>query len=694
MKIERHFSLRPVADWSRRKLPDIQKEVEFPADWSSTAAEIAALKYFRNESSLRQLIHRVARTVRHAGEWQGYFSGESANIFEGELTSLLIHQIGSFNSPVWFNCGLFSTYGWAGKSDAFAWDLEKQKVTEISTAYIRLQLSACFIQNVEDDLLSIFDLLKNEAKLFKYGSGTGTNFSKLRSRGEAIEGGTGTPGVLSYLEIFDRAAQVMRSGGTTRRAAKMVVLDADHPEIEDFIHWKVNEERKARVLMAGGFGSGFDSEAFRSVSGQNSNNSIRVTDDFMRRRAKGESWPLTYRTSGKIAREVRADQLFESICKAAWECADPGLQFHDTIQRYHVVPRAGEIRASNPCSEFLFLDDSACNLASLNLAKFWDGKSGFDWSAFEKACRIFFLAQEILVDYASYPTRKIAENSHRFRPLGLGFANLGGLLMRMAIPYDSVKAAEWTSLITATLHFVALRTSVDMAELKGAFDGFHEDRASTLQVMHFHREALEKLSLDSELHGQWERIKLETTQTVERAGHYGLRNAQLSLIAPTGTIGLFMDCDTLGIEPDFSLVKVKHLVGGQILKLVNKAVGPALARMGYLESQIKEIEQHLLKNGVLSGAPHLNEKDLNVFDTAMPAPDRPERMVSWQGHLRIMTAAQPFLSGGISKTVNLPRNASVETVRDVYLSAWDQGLKCISIYRDGSKALQPLCLDC
>lgn len=695
LSFERFFSRLPALQWSWRRVSDVKEEVEFPTTWSSTAAEIAALKYFRRgERSLKDLVYRVAHTIRQAGEWQGYFNQEQGQIFEEELTSLLYNQIGSFNSPVWFNCGLFPMHQTAGRSESYAWDFEKKKVTELSSAYIRPQLSACFIQDVEDHLISIFDLVKSEAKLFKYGSGTGTNFSKLRAKGESIDGGAGSPGVISYLEIFDRAAHVMRSGGTTRRAAKMVVLDADHPEIEDFIQWKVMEERKARVLMAGGFGSGFDSEAFKTVSGQNSNNSVRLTDEFMNKALNDQPWTLRWRTNGEKAKEVSAKKIFDLICKAAWECADPGVQFHDTIQRHHLVPRAGAIRASNPCSEFLFLDDSACNLASLNLAKFLKPDGSFDWEAFENGCRLLLIAQEILVDYASYPTAAIAVNSHLYRPLGLGYANLGGLLMRMAIPYDSETAANWTAAITASMHFTALAASVELAELKGAFEGLHEDRASALKALHHHVDAIENWKFDQELEAVGKRLRLKANQAMERAGHSGVRNAQITLIAPTGTIGLFMDCDTLGIEPDFSLVKLKKLVGGQTLRLVNSSVGMALKKLGYAEAEIKAVEQHLIAKGSLSGAPHLKEKDMPVFDTAVPSADHPDRLISWQGHLRIMAAAQPFLSGGISKTVNLPKNATVETVREVYLSAWKQGLKCVAIYRDGSKALQPLCLDC
>jgi ribonucleoside-diphosphate reductase alpha chain len=693
LEFDRHFSLLEKPKWARRKVGDRGFEVEFPESWSATAAEIACSKYFRKgETSLKHLIHRVAHTIREAGEWQGYFAdAENADIFEEELTALLVNQIGAFNSPVWFNCGLFPAYGSAGKADAYAWDFEKKKIGRLTTAFIRPQLSACFIQRIDDDLLSIFDLLRNEAKLFKYGSGTGTNFSPLRAKGESIDGGPGTPGLLSYLEIFDRAAQVMRSGGTTRRAAKMVVLDADHPEILEFIQWKVSEERKARVLVAAGYSTGFDGEAFRTISGQNSNNSVRLTDEFMQKVKDGGEWELKWRTNGNVSAKLSAGDLFDKLCKAAWECADPGVQFHDTIQKHHMCPSAGAICASNPCSEFLFLDDSACNLASLNLVKFFkDGR--FDWDSFEKANRLFFIAQDIIVDYASYPTEEIAENSHRYRPLGLGYANLGGLLMQMAIPYDSELAAEWTAMITAKMHFTAMQASCDLAKHKAPFEGFEKDREACGRVLKIHLSDLEKLTVTADL--PLEALKKKARTVVEEAAKTGLRNAQLTLLAPTGTIGLFMDCDTLGIEPDFALLKVKNLVGGQVLKLANQSVEKALTRLGYQAPEKKMILDHLVQNGSLVGAPNLKPEHLSIFDTAVPPTNHKERLISWRGHLRIMAAAQPFLSGGISKTVNLPRNATAEDVKAVYLSAYERGLKSVSVYVDGAKSLQPLCLDC
>lgn len=431
--------------------------------------------------------------------------------------------------------------------------------------------------------------------------------------------------------------------------------------------------------MAAGFSGGFDGESFSTVSGQNSNNSVRLTEQFMRKALNGEPWDLIYRTSGKTAATVPANALFDQICQAAWECADPGIQFHDAIEKFNPVKRAGVIRASNPCSEFLFLDDSACNLASINLVKFL-GKSGFDFERFQKACRVLLLAQDIIVDYASYPTPQIAENSHRYRPLGLGFANLGGLLMQMGIPYESDAASTLTAHLTAEMHFSALEMSCELSEKLGAFEGFHEDKLSTLEVVHRHLSSVESQPSD---------LKQRAHTIVERIGRSGLRNAQLTLIAPTGTIGLFMDCDTLGIEPDFALVKMKSLVGGPTLRMINKSVAPALRRLGYLESEILSTEKNLVESGRLIG---VRQEHLAVFDTAMPSDSG--RFISWQGHLNIMAAAQPFLSGGISKTVNLPKSATVGDIKQVFLAAYHMGLKAISVYRDGAKTLQPLCLDC
>ncbi len=657
--------------------------------WSVTAQEIASSRYFRRrngETSVVQMVRRVARALRLAGEWQGYFNGETAQIFEHELAHILLAQKASFNSPVYFNVGVFTEYGVLGTAENFA--VENGKVRQVTSAYLRPQASACFIQDVQDDLISIFDLLKSEAKLFKYGSGSGTNFSRLRGRGEALDAGGESTGVISYLEIFDKAAQAIKSGGTTRRAAKMVVLDVDHPEVLDFIRWKMNEERKARVLLANGYSGGLEGEAFRTVSGQNSNNSVRLTDDFLHRALQGENWSLRARLGGEVVEELPAKFILHEIARAAWECADPGVQYHDTIQSWNTCSPSGQIRASNPCSEFMFLDNSACNLASINLVSFL-GPQGYDWEGFQHTARIMLLAQDILVDYASYPTARIAENAHHFRPLGLGYANLGGFLMRQGVSYDSEDGALWTVRLTGALHAIALEFSQKMAAFYGSFPGWRENESAALAVFERHRQAWRgRKDKDMAWVGQL------YDQALQGAELYGVRNAQLTLIAPTGTIGLVMDCDTLGIEPDFALIKRKHLVGGGHLLLVNHSVEAGLKALGYSSGQINDIEKFVLAKGHVVGAPHLRPEHQAVFDCAMPPVGHPERRVSPEGHLRIMSAAQPFLSGAISKTVNLPAAATVEDIEKIFLRAWTLGLKSIAVYRDGSKSLQPLCAEC
>ncbi|MBX3023143.1 MAG: vitamin B12-dependent ribonucleotide reductase [Bdellovibrionales bacterium] len=680
------------SNWKTWEIPGYPHPVEAPASWSANAVEIAATKYFRRaETSVRQLVYRVAKTLRRAGEWQGYFATTAeAQTFEDELTHILLTQKASFNSPVYFNVGLFPEYGVLGSGENFVFDAQAGQARALSSAYLHPQASACFIQDVKDDLISIFDLLKSEAKLFKYGSGTGTNFSRLRSKGEALDGGGGSTGLISYLEIFDKAAQAIKSGGTTRRAAKMVVLDADHPEIQDFVRWKMNEERKARVLLAAGFSGGMEGEAFRTVSGQNSNNSVRVTDEFLRRAQNGEMWALQARKGQSVVAEIRADALLREMARAAWECADPGIQYSDTIQSWHMCPRSGEIRASNPCSEYMFLDNSACNLASLNLVSFLreDVREPIDWPAFTQCVRVMLLAQEILVDYSSYPTAAIAENSHVYRPLGLGYANLGGLLMRLGLPYDSEEAAQWTTRLTAAMHALALETSQKMAATRGAFAGWQANRPEALAVIDKHKQAWQSSGVKM----PW--VEKTFSQTLKAAEKTGLRNAQVTLIAPTGTIGLFMDCDTLGIEPEFALVKRKSLAGGGEMKIVNHSVEPALRRLGYSAGQIQTIVAFVHSKGTVVGAPEFNETHAAIFDGALPPAGRPDRRVSPEGHLRVMAAAQPYLSGAISKTVNLPATATVEDVEAIFLRGWQLGLKALAIYRDGSKSLQPLCAEC
>lgn len=685
-----------AVEWRRHKIAGVPFDVEAPAGWSETAVDVAARKYFRrrgvtihggSETSVRHLLERVARTIRKAGEWQGYFAGEQAQAFEDELLYILIHQMASFNSPVYFNVGMFPEYGILGTAENFIFNPKSGRSEALSSAYLHPQASACFIQSVNDDLISIFDLLKSEAKLFKYGSGTGTNFSSLRGRGEPLEGGGESTGLISYLEIYDKAAQAIKSGGTTRRAAKMVVVDADHPEILEFVRWKMNEERKARVLLAAGYTGGMEGEAFRTISGQNSNNSVRVTDEFMRRARAGGDWELKSRVGGKLAGSLKASDLMREMARAAWECADPGVQYHDVIQRWNMCAGSGVIRASNPCSEYMFLDNSACNLSSLNLAKFL-GQGGLDWNAFAQTVRVMLLAQEILIDYSSYPTAEIARNSHCYRPLGLGYANLGGLLMRMGLPYESEQALEITRKITAFMHFLALEISQEMAAHAGPFAEWERNKASALGVIALHREEWRKTGIE------WPELDRLAERVLHDAARTGLRNAQVTLIAPTGTIGLFMDCDTLGIEPDFSLHKVKTLAGGGEMRLRNTAIDEGLDRLGYTRAEIADIQKHISAHGTPVGAPGFKREHFAVFDCAVPPKGHPERRVTPQGHLQMMAAAQPFLSGAISKTVNLPHSTTVEEVEKLFFQAWEMGLKSIAIYRDGSKTLQPLCAEC
>lgn len=681
-------------EWRKQAVQGFSEPVETPINWSETATEIAAQKYFRrrgvtqfggSETSVRHLLTRVTRSVRKAGEWQGYLSsGDQAQAFEDELLHILLHQIASFNSPVYFNVGIFSEYGILGHGENYVYNSKAGRSEAMSSAFLHPQASACFIQSVKDDLIGIFDLLKSEAKLFKYGSGTGTNFSTLRAKGENLEGGGESTGLISYLEIYDKAAQAIKSGGTTRRAAKMVVVDADHPEIVDFVKWKMNEERKARVLLASGYSGGMEGEAFRTISGQNSNNSVRVTDEFMNKIPANAPWDMRARKGGRVTGTIGAKDLWREIARAAWECADPGVQFHDTIQNWNLCPRSGEIRSSNPCSEYMFLDDSACNLASLNLVQFLKKDGTLDWPGFEQTVHIMLLAQEILVDFASYPTAQIAENSHKFRPLGLGYANLGGLLMRMGVPYESDRAYEVTREITANMHAMALECSQKMAETCGAFSEWEKNKEQALAVLNKHKEAARGLNKATEIFDR----------AIKGAEKTGLRNAQVTLIAPTGTIGLLMDCDTLGIEPDFSLMKRKTLAGGGEMILENTAVLESLLKLGYSPSDGAEIEKFVREKGTVAGAPRIKAEHLPVFDCAIAPKGYPERRISAQGHLKIMAAAQPFLSGAISKTVNLPHSATVEDIENLFIQAWKMGLKAVAIYRDGSKTLQPLCAEC
>ena len=764
--------------------------VEVPASWSQLATDIVVSKYFRkagvpgtpgHETSVRQVVHRLARTTRIAGERQGgYFATpDDAETFEMELAYMLVHQIGAFNSPVWFNCGLHHEYGITGSGGSFAVDLTTNAVQPTTDSYSRPQVSACFIQSVTDDLMSIFELVKNEARVFKYGSGTGTNFSRLRGRMEKLSGGGTSSGLMSFLEVLDRGAGATKSGGTTRRAAKMVVLDMDHPEILDFVQWKMREERKVAALVAAGYSSDFNGEAYATVAGQNSNNSLRAPDAFMHAVETDSPWQTRMRTTGEVYQTFPARKLWRDVADAAWACADPGLQYDDTIQKWHTCKTTDRINATNPCSEFAFLDDTACNLASVNLMKFRRDDGSFDIEGYRHANRVFFLAQEILVSFASYPTEKITRNSEDYRPLGLGYANLGTLLMVEGLPYDSDAARSYAACVTAMMTGEAYALSAEMAASKGPFRGFEQNRDSMLGVMRLHREAAR--TIDPALAPR--DMRTAAIEAWDRAvaygGLHGYRNAQATVLAPTGTIGLLMDCDTTGVEPDFSLVKFKKLAGGGYFKIVNQSVPKALARLGYDAQETERIIRYAVGHGTLAGSPHINDSSLQVkgltdseiheveqslpnvldirqafgrgrlsdetltrlgvsmaerekpgfnvlpflgftdqqiddaniyvcgtqtvegapglkaehlpvFDCANRCGARGTRFIRPMGHVRMMSAVQPFISGAISKTVNLPNESTVEDVEQIYLESWKLGLKAVALYRDGCKMSQPL----
>jgi ribonucleoside-diphosphate reductase alpha chain len=816
---------------------------EVPSAWSQLATDIVISKYFRKaglfgdkdcgETSVRQVVYRIAHTIRSAADqFGGYFATKGdADAFEAELSFLLVNQYGAFNSPVWFNCGLWHEYQIAGSGGNWAVDVasglgsrtqahkrmdgsdgldarrqtknksaktslpEEIEVIQTEGAYERPQCSACFIQAANDDLMSIYELVKSEARLFKYGSGTGSNFSAIRGKQEKLSGGGTSSGLMSFLEVFDRAAGATKSGGTTRRAAKMVCLDMDHPEIEGFINWKVREEKKAHALIAAGFSADFNGDAYHTISGQNSNNSVRVSDDFMRAALIGGKWQTVMRTTGKVCDTYDARDLWRQIAEAAWACADPGVQYDTTINRWHTCPNTSPIRASNPCSEYMFLDDSACNLASVNLIKFLSPRAAkgspftqddmaaadfdFDIEGYRHACRIFFMAQEILVDLSAYPTKEIAKNSHSYRPLGLGYANLGSLLMQLGVPYDTDRGRAIAAALTAIMCGHAYKVSAEMARTKGPFAGFAKNREPMLRVMDMHRDAAYAIRRDDCPTDLYRAACEDWDDAVELGAKHGYRNAQATVLAPTGTIGLLMDCDTTGIEPDFALVKFKKLAGGGHFKIVNQSVPAALRRLGYGEREVQEIVAYVSGTNTLlaapvvnrralkekgltdsdlakveaalpgvfdldsafgvwvvgeetyerlgvtketralrgfsllsylgfgrddidrasdvvigrmtvEGAPYLEEIHYAVFDCANRCGKTGQRYLAPMSHLRMMASAQPFLSGAISKTVNLPNDATVEDVAKVYEEGWRLGLKAVALYRDGCKASQPL----
>jgi ribonucleoside-diphosphate reductase alpha chain len=827
LHVERHYTkvgADPFAgvEWSTRKSvikePDgtivfkVDK-AEVPKEWSQLATDIIVSKYFRkagvpqpdgslgSETSAAQVVHRIASSCRWWGETHGYFASKAdADTFEAELKHMLITQKGAFNSPVWFNAGHHHVYGIQGSGGNWGWNEDTQSIEQVKHNYSRPQCSACFIQRVEDNLVErkgIFELLAAEARLFKYGSGTGSNFSRLRSKYEKLQGGGTSSGLMSFLKVLDAGAGATKSGGTTRRAAKMVSLDMDHPEIEDFVNWKVREEKKVAALIAQGYDSDFNGEAYATVAGQNSNNSVRVTDDFMAAVKADADWNTTSRTTpGQVVKTLKARDLWDQIAFAAWACADPGTQYDTTINTWHTCKATDRIYGSNPCSEYMFLDDTACNLASLNLLKFLKPDGTFDLASYRHAIRVFFIAQEILVGYSSYPTKDIAQNSEDYRPLGLGYANLGTLLMVTGHPYDSPEGRAIAGALTAILTGHAYRVSAEMALVKGPFTGLtvtdatgKSNKEYMAEVVGMHLDCAKRLRATGSPLPQMEGVDLakhglknfhessiraskERTLTIyaplfdaavedweaalELGQQGGWRNAQATVLAPTGTIGLLMDCDTTGVEPDFSLVKFKKLAGGGYFKIINQSVPLALKNLGYTDEEIKAVEKYAIGHGTFEGGPVSKDtfkgkgfteeeyqeaydavaaaksfndytpkinpatmrakgftrqaidalvafveghqtiegslvkpEHLAIFDCANKCGDG-SRFIHHTGHIRMMAATQPFLSGAISKTINMPNEVTVADVRDAYEMGWKLGLKAVALYRDGCKLSQPL----
>lgn len=818
--------------WSRRNSkitnPDgsvvfEMSDAEIPAQWSQVASDIMVSKYFRKagvpqidddgnqildedgepvlgpERSAKHVFNRLAGTWRHWGEKEGYFaSTEDAEAFEDELKYMLANQMAAPNSPQWFNTGLNWAYGLTGPAQGFWYvDNETGELTESPDSYGRPAPHACFINKVEDDLVNpggIMDLWMREARIFKFGSGAGSNFSAIRAEGELLSGGGKSSGVMSFLKIGDRAAGAIKSGGTTRRAAKMVILDVDHPDIETFIDWKKIEEDKARVLIQhGGFPADFNGEAYATVSGQNSNNSVRVSNDFIKTVEEDGDWDLVNRTDRTVRKTVKARDLWKRIADAAWACADPGLQYDTTINEWHTSPAGGRINASNPCSEYLFIDDTACNLASLNLVRFYDDATGvYDIEAYRHAIRLWTIVLEISVAMAHFPSKEIAQGSYDYRTLGLGYANLGSLLMRQGIAYDSEEGRAITGALTSVMTGIAYATSAEMAAVVGTFPKFEENRESMLRVIRNHRVAAyngdgydnistQVMGIDADLcpDDLLAAARQAWDLALEQGEAHGYRNAQASVLAPTGTIALEMDCDTTGIEPDFALVKFKKLAGGGYFKIVNQSVAPALVRLGYTPEQITDIltyivgtssiegaphintesliekgfteedilklqaalpsvfelkhafnvftfgeetlqrigfevddytgwdfdllralgfskaeiteaNDHICGRQTIEGAPHIKDEHLSVFDTANRNGKYGKRLIHHNGHIKMMAAAQPFISGAISKTINMPNEVSVDEIEGAYHLSWELGLKAMAIYRDGSKASQPL----
>ena len=733
LEIERNFSSPNVSpfdqlEWERRvaeitddagKVIFKQENVEVPKSWSLLATKVVVSKYFygeqntpERETSVRQLIHRICRTIADWGVKDGYFSKAAGEVFYEELTWLCVNQYGAFNSPVWFNVGLYHQYNVGNQSSKGNWYYNRKtaQTERAKTQYEFPQCSACFIQSVDDNMESIMHLAYSEAMLFKFGSGTGTDLSPIRSSKEKLSGGGRPSGPLSFLKVYDQVANVVKSGGKTRRAAKMNTLRDWHGDIEEFIDAKQKEEKKAWALIEQGYDGSYNGDAYGSVMYQNENLSVRVSDEFMQAAVDGKEWWTRSVTSSKPLQKKDASTLLNKIAEGTWICGDPGLQYDGAIQKWHTCKGTEPIHSTNPCSEYVFLNNTACNLASLNLMKFKREDGTFDVERFKAAVRIYITAQEILVDNASYPTSQIAENSHIYRTLGLGYANLGSLIMSYGLSYDSNEGRALAGAITAIMTGHAYEQSAEIAGVMGPFKGYRDAHCAhvptplapdnvepMLGVIRQHRDAVEDIQASEEFHYLKEEARRTWDRALEHGRDTGYRNAQVTVLAPTGTIAFLMDCDTTGIEPDIALVKYKLLAGGGLLKIVNRTVPEGLRRLGYSPAEVEKIVAHIEKFDTIedveeNGATHrsgLKPAHLPVFDCAFK-PYRGQRSIQYLAHLKMMGAAQPFISGAISKTVNMPNNSTVEDIRDAYVQAWKMGLKCVAIYRDGSKRSQPL----
>ncbi|MGH7939438.1 MAG: vitamin B12-dependent ribonucleotide reductase [Limisphaerales bacterium] len=733
LRIERLFSdarVKPFdqVEWERRtaeitddagKVIFKQESVEMPKSWSALATKVVVSKYFygeqntsERETSVRQLIHRIARTVADWGVADGYFSKADGEVFYDELTWLCLNQYGAFNSPVWFNVGLFHQYGIGKASGKGNWFYNRKTgaAERAQTQYEYPQCSACFIQSVDDNMEDIMRLASSEAMLFKFGSGTGTDLSPLRSSKEKLSGGGRPSGPMSFLKVYDQVANVVKSGGKTRRAAKMNTLRDWHGDIEEFIDAKQKEERKAWALIEQGYDGSYNGDAYGSVMYQNENLSVRVSDNFMNAAQGGKEWWTRAITTGKPLEKKDAAKLLMKVAEGTWICGDPGMQYDGAIQKWHTCKGTEPIHSTNPCSEYVFINNTACNLASLNLMKFKRENGKFDMERFKAAVRIFITAQEILVDNASYPTRDIAENSHVFRTLGLGYANLGSLIMSYGLSYDSDEGRALAGAITSIMTGHAYEQSAELAANMGPFPGYRDARCahvarpaakdnieSMLGVIESHRDAVEAIHPSAEFGYLKEEARRCWDRALTRGRQAGYCNAQVTVLAPTGTIAFLMDCDTTGVEPDIALVKYKLLAGGGMLKIVNRGLPQALQRLGYSAREIEGIVSHIEKFDTIEDVEEegktvhsgLKPEHLGVFDCAFK-PHRGKRSIHYLAHLKMMAAAQPFISGAISKTVNMPKESTVEEIRDTYAQAWKMGLKCVAIYRDGSKRSQPL----